>query len=347
MAAPQSICVLRLSAIGDTCNAVAAVQAIQRQLPASRITWIIGKVEASLLQGLPGIEFVVFDKKEGLAAYRKLRQRLKGRRFDALLLMQVALRANLASLCVSAQRRIGYDKARSKELHSLFINERIEPASKPHVLDTFLQFAATTGTPVLPPKWDIPVSNADLQWARETLAPNAKRHLVIVPAASARERNWQPARYAALADHAASQGFAVYLCGGPTELEKSLANDILHHCQHQPRNLVGASSLKQLFALLKAADLVVAPDTGPVHMAVAAGTPVIGLYAHSNPARTGPYGPNNYLADAYTPQLERQLGKRVDQVPWGQRLKGEHLMDYITTEQVCATFDRAVQEQNL
>lgn len=343
----NSICVLRLSAIGDTCNAVAAVQAIQRQYPQARITWVIGKTEAALLQGLPGVEFVVFNKKEGLAAFRTLRKHMTGRQFDVLLQMQVALRANLAGFCIPAKRRIGYDKARSKELHSLFINERISPASRPHVLDTFLQFAAAIGVPLAPPEWNIPVAEQDGHWAREQLVQNARGHLVIVPAASARERNWHPERYAAVADHAAQNGFSVYLCGGPTELEQTLASDIAALCTHSPVNLVGQSSLRQLFALLKSANLVLAPDTGPVHMAVAAGTPVIGLYAHSNPARTGPYTWQNYVVDAYTPLAEQQFGKPVDQLPWGQRLKGSELMNNITTEQVCSMFDRVVTEQSL
>ncbi|WP_375176738.1 glycosyltransferase family 9 protein [Marinobacter mobilis] len=349
MSTLNSICVLRLSAIGDTCNAVAAVQAIQRQHPQASITWVIGKAEAALLQGLPGIEFVVFNKKDGLAAFRTLRRHMAGRRFDVLLQMQVALRANLASLCIPAKRRIGYDKARSKELHSLFINERIQPASRPHVLDTFLQFAAALGVPLAPPAWDIPVADEDQRWARDQLAPNTRGHLVIVPAASARERNWHPERYATVADHAAQNGFSVYLCGGPTELELTLASDIMGSCScnHPPINLVGQSSLKQLFALLRAADLVLAPDTGPAHMAVAAGTPVIGLYAHSNPARTGPYSWQNYVVDAYSRLIEQHHGKPADQLPWGQRLKGHELMEHISKEQVCTMFDRVVTEQSL
>lgn len=347
MASPESICVLRLSAIGDTCNAVAAVQAIQKKHPQAAITWVIGRTEASLLQGLPGVEFVVFDKKEGFGAFRKLRRQLRERRFDVLLSMQLAFRANLVSLCISARRRIGYDKSRSKELHSLFINERIRPANGPHVVDTFMQFAEAIGVRVAEPKWNMPVATADRKWASDALARNCKRHLMIVPAASARERNWQPERYAALVDHAASKGFAVYLCGGPTELEIELASQVCTLSKSEPHNLVGRSNLKQLFALIEAVDLLVAPDTGPIHMAVAADTPVIGLYAHSNPSRTGPYGYRKYVVDAYTPLLEQQLGKTAHQVRWGQRLKGEELMQHITDGQVCAMFDRVVLEQEL
>ena len=347
MSAPRSICLLRLSAIGDTCNAAAVVHAIRQYYPDTEITWVIGKAESTLMAGMDGVNFVVLDKKQGLTAYSNLRRQLQGKRFDALLLMQVALRANLASLCVSAKRRIGYDNAKSKELHSLFINERIEPTDKVHVLDNFRQFQKTLGIPLEAPDWNIPVDAKDRDWAKAQLAPNTSKHLVITAAASNAERNWLPDRYAAVADYAASQGFSVYLCGGPADHEKQLAANIQAHAKHSVHNLVGQSSLKQLFALIGEASLVLAPDTGPTHMAVAAGTPVIGLYAHSNPKRTGPYLWQNYVVDAYTPALKQMRGETLEQSRWGQRLKGEELMENITTEHVIDMLDRCIQEQNL
>jgi len=347
LSVPRSICLLRLSAIGDTCNAAAVVQAIRAHYPETEITWVIGKAEASLMAGMPGVNLVVFDKTQGLKAYTNLRKQLKGQRFDALLLMQVALRANLASLCISATRRIGYDKAKSKEFHSLFINERIEPTSKPHVLDNFRQFQKALSIPLQSPEWHIPVSEEDQSWAQARLDRSKQKHLVITPAASNAERNWLPERYAEVADYAVSLGFAVYLCGGPSETEKNLAQDIQQRTQSLVHNLVGDSSLKQLFAFIKEADVVIAPDTGPAHMAVAAGTPVIGLYAHSNPQRTGPYLWQSYAVDAYTPALHEIRGETLQQAKWGQRLKGEHLMEEITTDQVCRMLDRCTQEQKL
>src|SRR5688572_14803346 len=136
---PHSLCLLRLSALGDATHAVPLVRAIQRAWPQTALTWIIGKGEAKMLEGLDGVELVVFDKREGLRAWRSLRTRLAGRRFDVLLHMQLSLRAALAATAIRADRRIGYDRARSKEGHSLFIDERI-PAGGHHVLDAFQQF---------------------------------------------------------------------------------------------------------------------------------------------------------------------------------------------------------------
>src|SRR6185295_4604687 len=98
---------LRLSAIGDVCHALPVVRTLQDAWPGTRMTWIIGKLEHKLLGHLPDIEFIVFDKKLGRAAYAALHRALRGRRFDALLHMQLALRASAASVLVPARIKVG------------------------------------------------------------------------------------------------------------------------------------------------------------------------------------------------------------------------------------------------
>jgi heptosyltransferase I len=348
----NSICILRLSAIGDVCHAVAAVQAIQRFFPQAKISWIIGKVEAMLLKDLPGVELIVFDKKLGLGAYSDLRNKLKGQQFDVLLHMQVALRANIASLFIPARRKIGFDWSRAKELHALFMRERIAPQQTPHVLDGFAGFARHLGVPFLQnpqdkPQWQMPITDEHRAWAQAQLSAATSRHLVICPAASKAERNWLPVRYAAIADYAATQGFSVYLCGGPTAMEQQLAQDIKAQAQTDIIDLVGKTNLKQLLALLEQASVVLAPDTGPAHMAVTVGTPVIGLYGHSNPGRTGPYLYRRYVVDAYHAELKAQTGKTAAELPWGIRVKGGHIMEKITVEAVRQMLDNVIRQEGL
>src|SRR5690348_14174317 len=122
---PQSLCLLRTSALGDVTHVVPLVRTLQTAWPQTRLTWLIGKLEHRLVGDIEGVEFIVFDKAAGVRGYLDARRALAQRRFDALLHMQVALRANLLSLCVHADRRIGYDGARAKDLHGLFVNERI------------------------------------------------------------------------------------------------------------------------------------------------------------------------------------------------------------------------------
>ncbi|ARD20407.1 MULTISPECIES: glycosyltransferase family 9 protein [Shewanella] len=332
----KSLCLLRLSAIGDVCHAVAMVQAIQRQYPDLAVTWVIGKVEYQLLKHLPDIRFVIFDKSQGWRSYGKLRQDLAGQRFDVLLHMQVALRATIASLMISAKVRVGFDKARAKEGQWLVTNHAVEPLATPHVLEGFMGFAKTIGVKDLSPKWNIPVLESDSEFASE-LITETEKVLVICPAASKAERNWLPERYAAVADHAVSKGYRVILCGGPSQLEVDLAASINHFASQSIENKVGQTTLTQLLAVLNRASIVIAPDTGPAHMAVTQGTPVIGLYAHSNPGRTGPYMSLMQVVSVYDEVIRQQFPNMT--IPWGKRAKGDDLMSLISVEKVIQQFD--------
>ncbi|HSE00477.1 MAG TPA: glycosyltransferase family 9 protein, partial [Burkholderiales bacterium] len=150
IAPPESICVLRLSAIGDVCHTVPVVHALQRRWPAARITWVIGRMEASLVGDLPGVEFITYDKSGGLAAWRALRATLRHRRFDWLLHMQAALRASLVSLAISARTRLGFDRARARDFQWLFTNRKIEARPGEHVMDGLLGFAEALDAPRTP-----------------------------------------------------------------------------------------------------------------------------------------------------------------------------------------------------
>jgi len=343
---PKSICILRLSAIGDVCNSVAAVQAIQRRWPQAKITWVIGKVEAMLLKDLPGVEFVIFDKRAGLQGYKDLKAALKGQRFDVLLQMQVALRASLATLCIKAKFKVGFDKVRAKEGQWLFRNRCINPQTNPHVLDGFMGFAEVVGVTDLVPQWQMPISSTDQQWAIEQLS-KTKRTLIISPSASKAERNWNTQGYAKMVDHAITKGWDVVLCGGPTDHEIALGHDIAQHCEKAPQNLIGKTSLKQMLALIKHADIVLAPDTGPAHMATTVGTPVIGLYAHSNPGRTGPYLSQQSVVSVYEYHIVSQQQRPIKVVKWGKRAKGEKLMNDITFKAVKDKFETIILDNLL
>lgn len=336
----NTLCLLRLSAIGDVCHAVAMVERIQRTRPEVKITWIIGKIEHQLVGDMPNINFIVFDKSAGKAAYKNLKESLKNQVFDAMFVMQVAFRANWVSRQVKAKIKVGFDWGRSKELHSLFVNRRIEPQQHAHVLEGFMGFADAIDIPKVESlNWHIPISNDNYLWAKEQTACMS-RFAVISPAASKAERNWLPERYAEVANYLHSKNIQVVLCGGPGKLDQQLGQDIAHHTSNIAQSFIGKTSLKQMLAILQLADLVIAPDTGPAHMATAVNTPVVGLYAHSNPRRTGPYLNLDHTASVYDQVIEQQQGKSWTALSWGKRAKGQHLMEKISTEQVVEKIDQ-------
>lgn len=339
---PKTLCILRLSAIGDVCHTVALVQNIQKHWPETKITWVIGRVEKSLVVDLPDVEFVEFDKKAGFKGYLDLRKALKGRTFDVLFHMQLSFRASVASLCIRAKTKIGFDKQRSKEGQHLFVNKTIASQHQAHVVDSFLAFAQALGLPEEKPHWEMPLAAKDFLIVDSI--SNAKPIAVICPAASNAERNWLPERYAQAADKLSAQGFQVVICGAPTEHEYRLADEIISKSHTELMNLVGKTDLKGLLATLKRAHFVLSPDTGPAHMAVSVQTPVIGLYAHSNPKRTGPYLYQDFVVDYYQTAIAHQQGKSAEELRWGIRAKGDNLMANITVEQVLNKVDLLLEQ---
>jgi len=331
---------MRLSAIGDVTHVVPVVNAIRKQYPQAEITWIIGKLEAKLLDGLPGVEFIVFDKKGGLDAIRQLRQTLKGRRFDVLLHMQVAARANLLSKLIKAPVRIGWDKPRWRDRHQWFINQSVNSVAGQHQVDAFLEFAHALDVPVGPPMWNLPVSDQDEDWARQTLG-DGPPILMISPCSSHPLRNWSAIRYAQVADHAISElGMRIVLTGGPSALELQTGEEIQSAMHHEPHNLIGKDTIKQSVALLKQATVVLSPDSGPAHIASAVGTPVIGLYAATPCKRSGPYNSIELCVDKYTEAARQFRNKAPQELRWGQRIELPGVMDLIETGDVKAMLNK-------
>ncbi|PMK05043.1 glycosyltransferase family 9 protein [Vibrio sp. 10N.261.55.A7] len=338
---PGSICILRLSAIGDVCHALSVVQQIQSTYPECQITWVMGKIEAQLLGDLPGIKVITFDKKLGFKGMQKVWRELKHQKFDYLLHMQVALRASLLTVGIKAKVKLGFQWSRAKEGQWLFTNRKLPNSSTLHVLDNFSQFARFLGCSQQKPTWSIPLTEQDVALARELVKTP---YIVISPAASKDERNWLVERYAAVADRAYQLGVKVVLCGAPTEREKKLAENIEMAMKFPPVNLVGQTSLKQLTAVLKLAKAVIAPDSGPAHIATTQGTPVIGLYAHSNPKRTGPYNSLETTVSVYEEIAAEQHKKPVEELKWGARAKGHDLMQRIECKAVIAQLERVLSK---
>lgn len=342
--ASSSLCLLRLSALGDVTHVVPLVRTLQAARPDTPIHWIIDKAGHKLLDGLPGVVFHAYDKKSGMAGVKELRRQLPPGRFEALLQMQVAFRANLLSAFIPAERRIGYDRSRSKDLHGLFINERIPDRPGIHVLDAIGSFCEPLGLRQTEVSWDLAVPPSAYEWAAAQWPDDGRPVLMISPCSSHVLRNWYADRYAAVANHASARGWQVVLCGGRSELERSMADAILTQLTTPALDLVGKDTLKQLPALLARANLVMTPDSGPMHIANAMGTKVLGLHAASNPHRSGPYSDRRYCVDRYDDAARKYLGKTAADLKWGTKIEFDDVMELITVEDGIAAFERYVAD---
>ncbi|NNC97528.1 MAG: glycosyltransferase family 9 protein [Gammaproteobacteria bacterium] len=333
---PESVCILRLSAIGDVIHTVPILRTLQATWPNTRFTWIVGKLEATLIGDIPNVEFIIFDKSQGRKAHRQLQLDLAGREFDVLLMLQVALRASLASRYIKAKTRIGFDRARAKDFQWLFSDQKIDQALNEHVMDGLFGFCETLGIKHRVVDWHIPIPDKDLKYAQKIIAN--KPTVIISPCSSQRSRNfrnWSVDNYVQVCNKLIAEDFQILLTGGPSELEQEYGKLILASCNSKAiQNQIGQTTLKQLYALIKNANLVIAPDSGPVHMANSAQTPCIGLYAGSNPLRTGPYHYQHLVVNKY-PQAARQyLYKEAEDLKWGQRVRHPEVMTQIQVEDV-------------
>lgn len=342
---PESVCVIRLSAIGDTCHALAVVRSIQDAWPETRITWIVGKTEASLFSDIADIEFIIFDKSSGRKTRRRLRRRLAARRFDAALCMHASMRVNLLTHAIRSPVRLGYDFARARDFQWLFTRQRIPAVRGQHVLDAMMSFADAIGVPKQKLRWDIPLSSKHQDFAAQ-FRRDGHPLIVISPCSSQRARNfrnWSAENYAAAANYARNK-FAgdIVLTGASTLLEQEYATTITRLCGPDTVDLMGQTSLKQLLAVIAEADLVLCPDSGPAHLATAVGTPVIGLYATSNPDRTGPYLNRDLVVNCYPKACQKYLEKSVDQLRWGQRVRNDAAMGLIRLGEVTARIQQVL-----
>lgn len=336
---PRRICLLRLSALGDVTHALPVVRAIQNKWPSCRITWVIGKSEGKLLAGMDGVEFVIFDKTRGGRAYIDLHRQLKGRSFDVLLHMQVAARANLASLLIRAPVKLGWDDARCRDRHKWFVNAQVPAAHHQHQVQGFLSFAHSLGIDAAEPVWNLPVSTNAREFARKHISSD-RPCLLISPCSSHVLRNWRAENYAEIADYAmATLGMQVLLSGGSSAMDRDMGADIEALMSGQPLNLIGKDTLENSLGLLERAAVVLSPDSGPVHIANALGTPVIGLYACTWSQRSGPSNSLEYCVDHFAEAARKFKKQEPEELRWGSRIEQAGVMDLIEVGEVRRRLD--------
>lgn len=342
MPEPRSVAILRLSAIGDVCHMVPVIRTLQHARPECRITWIIGQREAALVDDLPGIEFIHFDKQGGLRSYRTLVRGLRDRRFDILLHMQNSWRANSLSLALRAETRIGFSRRDTRDAQWVFTNRKIPPLGRVHVMESFFSFLKEIGIDETFLEWNLPIPPDALAKARQWI-PDGVPTLVVSPCATPRFRNfrdWSASHYAAVCRYASDRhGLRIVITGGATPRESRYSQMIRAHTP-QAIDLTGKTNLKDLLALLSRAWALLCPDSGPAHLGTAVGVPVIGLFASTNPERARPYWSGSWCVNRYPDAIEHFLRKHVEEVPWGTRVRHPGAMELVTVQDVIEKIDQ-------
>jgi len=294
------ICMVMMSAIGDVVHALPVITAIKRHRPHARITWILQAPGAALVNGHKDVdEILIFDRMAGWRGFWNLRKQLKTRPFDVVLDLQCYLKASIITAMCRSPIKLGLDRARAKELNWLFTNTKIPAKPLNHVQAHFLEFLDAMQIPSQPLQWNIGPWPQERAWQMQFFANMSTPRVAIVAGTSNPLKDWLPERMCELIDALAAQGLRTILVGGNSARENALGKMLAQRCAHPPVNALG-SGLRNLVCILDGCDLVISPDTGPLHLAVALGKPVIGLYGYNSPTRVGPFRNDpKLLVDAY------------------------------------------------
>ena len=275
---PETICIVKLGAIGDVVNSLPFACRLRAGFPNARILWVIAPLAHALVGEHDAIdEFVVVDVKK-LADWRRLVAKLRSSSIDLAIDLQRILKSGLITRVSGARRRLGFDRARCKEASWLFTNERIPPRAHPGVtVEQYLEFADYLDLPETEPEWRLPHD----RW--EGPAPRFCLNI----GASKSANLWPAERWRELLARLASERGPIALSGGPAD--RALAGELMRGAPPGVLDTVGRLSLRETAGLIAASETFIGGDTGPLHIAVALGTPVVALFGAADPTRTGPY----------------------------------------------------------
>lgn len=290
LAEAKHLCVVLLSGLGDVVHGLPVINAIRDAHPDLHVTWVAEPMPAQLLSPHVSVDKVIpWRKNAGLAGVRTLRSQVGATRFDLTLDFNVYFKAVVPTLLSRAAVRVGFGRDRARDGVWLAHTDPLPPAPRKHTQDMFLEFLDALGVARPDPlAWRLDLSDAERAAQQAFFAPVAGPVCAVVPASANPHKDWVPERHVELVDELADRGFTVVLAGGPGARETAIARMVQERARSTPLWGLG-DGVRRLLWLIDGCDLVIAPDTGPLHIARARHVPVIGLYGHTNPWRVGPY----------------------------------------------------------
>jgi heptosyltransferase I len=299
--AKPRIGIVMMSAVGDAVHVLPVLNALKRRSPDSHVTWVLQPGAASLVRGHPAVDdIIIFDRALGWRAYPDVRRELAHHPFDVVLALQVYFKAGLVTALTKSPVKLGFDRARARDLNWLFTTDRIHRREGQHVQDQYFEFLEALGIPHEPVVWNLGPWEHERAWQREFLRQFDRPIAPIVVATSKVEKDWMPERWAAVADSLYHDfGLQPVLVGGKSPRELAAERVILDKVRVPVTSALG-SGLRNLVGIIDESALVLSPDTGPLHMTVALDRPVISLIGYTNPKRVGPYRRfHDLMIDAY------------------------------------------------
>jgi lipopolysaccharide heptosyltransferase I len=294
----RRIALIKPSALGDIVHSLPVLSALRRRYPDAHITWVVNRGFEPLLKGHPQLDATLpFDRGllrksplRGAVAAARFLGELRRQRFDLAIDLQGLLRSGLMTAATGAARRVGFATAR--EGSTWFYTDHIAGAdfNTVHAVDRYWLVAEAFGVGHLGKTFHVHVPDDARLWAGEALADCPRPWLMAGPGSRWETKRWPPAHFAELLRRSQARfgGTAVFVgVGDDTPLSRAVSSLL----DGPVRDFTGKTELPQLAALLARADVMLANDTGPLHLAAALGRPVIAPYTCTKVKLTGPYGP--------------------------------------------------------
>ena len=295
------VCIVMMSAVGDAVHVLPVVNAIERRYPASHITWVLQPGPASLVRGHPAVdEIIVFERKKGSRAFLETGRKLRERKFDVVLCLQTYLKAGLLTAIARSPVKLGFDRARSRDMTWLFTNRKVTARPVQHMQDQYLEFLPALGIPSDDVTWRLGPWPDERAWQNDYFATIDRPVVTCVIGTSNPAKDWIPERWAELVDALReTYGLQPVLAGGTSPRERETERIINERAGQAPLSTLGIP-LRQLVGLLDGSALIISLDTGPLHMSVALDRPVISLMGYNDPQWVGPYRRfHDLVVDAY------------------------------------------------
>lgn len=339
---PRRILIIRMGAIGDVVNALVLASVLKEHDPEVEIAWAVHGLSLPFVEGHPAIDRChLWRKGGGFAGFRAFLGELRRERYDLAIDLQRLAKSSAVARLSGARRVLGYDRHRAKEQSWLLTKERIPTADvRRHMVRHYLEFAEYLGVPDPQPIFRFPEFPEAAQWARDFVAPFGDRPLLVNMGASKAARRWSPQRFGQLAAALHERtNRTVLLVGGPDEL--ATADEARAEIRSVPGivDMIGTTTLPQLLELLRHVAVFIGGDTGPMHMAVAVGRHVVGIFGPSDASRTGPFGETHTIVQGTRVFSSAQAFERSG---W-QTAE----MDDVTVELVVETAARDLEERGL
>jgi heptosyltransferase-1 len=339
----RRICVIKPSALGDVVQSLPLLPILRKRFPAARISWVISRSLAPLLEGHPDLdELIIFERRGTWKDWRRLLTQLRNSEFDLVFDLQGLFRTGVMMLATRARLRVGLETAREGAQwgwHFAVPDTGLDVA--PHV--RYRRVADALGLADLPLETRLPVPRADREWAQRELARLNGPALAIHPGARWQTKRWPPERFAAVACKAIRRFSLAPVVLGTAD-EEPLALQVEQTIRRfmptvELTNLAGRTTLKQLAAVLQQAHVLLTNDSGPMQMAAAVGTPVVGVFTCTSPTISGPPGEQHELV-ATGVSCAASYRKKC---PYRGR---KHLacMEELDVERVWSSFGRLMQK---